>query len=480
MPALDGELVQDLERRLKSYLESSGGFEELEFLDAGGSAAVYMVRRADSRRAVKVFDPALFSGTSAAASKRRLGVQRRLIGHSCQNLIQTYFAAEAQGTAFIEMEFVEWPQLTKCLTAVPDNAVATLIGQLVDAVRYLESLNIVHRDIKPENIHVSPDFRQLILLDLGVAREFDQQEENDGAVTDTGARRPFLATAQYSSPEYLFRLDEPTEKLWKGLNFYQVGAVLHDLIKKEPLFQHEVSLGNRWLVARAVLAKSPAFSDVDPNRLSVEKSVALRCLSKDIDTRLALVGWEDFQFEKSDSHLSSLKSRLSKGIQNLGRISLETSAERLNFERSTFLKRVFERVRTELLEACGNQLPLTMTADWVNPRSDIVFQLTPNKSIGLVIVCRAEWKADLYERHANLMLGAQFIAPDIMELAYDVDFCPAFEAAIGGSEDETVSAVSNELARLIELALSRIETAEGGVEVLHSEKLSSRTTRDKL
>lgn len=247
MPALDQKTVDDLTERLERYLSTTGGADEIQFLASGGSAAVFRVTRHGGTSAVKAFDPALFSGPGGAADRRRLDVQRRLIGHSCPSLVQTYRIDEAEGTAFIEMEFVDWPQLAKRLQEVPDEAIVPLIGQLVDAVRYLEGLNIVHRDIKPENIHVSPDFMSLKLLDLGVAREFDSPDESEAAITDTGGRRPFLATAQYSSPDYLFRLDEPTAKLWRGLNFYQVGAVLHDLIKKEALFQHEVAIGNAWL-----------------------------------------------------------------------------------------------------------------------------------------------------------------------------------------------------------------------------------------
>jgi eukaryotic-like serine/threonine-protein kinase len=467
MPALDKGVIEDLELRLRRYLDSSGGYEELKFLDAGGSAAVYMVRRENGLRAVKVFDPELFTGSSAASSRRRLDVQRRLVEHACPSLIQTYFAAEAEDTAFIEMEFIDWPQLTKLLNVIPDDAVGPLMSQLVGAVRFLESLNIVHRDIKPENIHVSTDFTQLKLLDLGVAREFDLQEENEAAITDAGARRPFLATAQYSPPEYLFRLDEPTKKLWRGLNFYQVGAVLHDLIKKEQLFQHEISMGNRWLVARAVLTKPHVFSDADQNRLSAEKAVALRCLTKDLDTRLALVGWEDFQFDRFDNPLSALKSRLAKGPGHLGELSKEASTARLQFERNTYFKRIIERVRTELLEACGNQLPLTMKADWTNTPSDVSISLMPSKFIGLGIYCRAEWGVDLYENCAHILVGAKLLSPAATDLAFNGVLRPVFEATIGGADDEVVNVVSSEIAKIINSALSRIEAAGEGVELLY-------------
>ena len=279
MPQLERAIIDDLTARTNRFLAATGGYDDLGFLDAGGSAAVYRVVRGGNVHALKAFNPVLLAGPSGDAERRRLDVQRRLVGHECASLVQTYRVEEAEGTAFVEMEFIEWPQLANSLAAVPDDAIVSLIAQLVEAVRFLDSLNIVHRDIKPENIHISPDFKLLKLLDLGVAREFDSPDASDACVTDHGNRRPFLATAQYSSPEYLFRLDEPTAKLWKGLNIYQVGAVLHDLIRKEPLFNHEVSLGNRWLVARAVLTKLPSFPDAAPDRLLPLKALASRCLT---------------------------------------------------------------------------------------------------------------------------------------------------------------------------------------------------------
>lgn len=102
-----------------------------------------------------------------------------------------------------------------------------------------------------------------------------------------------------------------------SLNFYQVGAVLHDLIKKEALFQYEILLGNRWLVARAVLTKQPSFFEADTKRLSAEKALALRCLTKDLDTRMSLVGWDEFKFNKAEDSLTALKTKLSKGLGHL-------------------------------------------------------------------------------------------------------------------------------------------------------------------
>lgn len=466
MPALEQKLIDDLKERLVRYLESSGGYDSIDFIDAGGSAAIFKVVRSGEVRAVKIFNPDLFSGASAAASKRRIEVQRRLIGHKCPSLIQTYFADESQDTAIVEMEFNDWPQLSKQLDKVPDDTIGRLMGQLVDAVKYLEQMNIVHRDIKPENIHVSHDFQTLKLLDLGVAREFDNSDDNEGAITDAGVGRPFLATAQYSSPEYLFRLDEPTDKLWKGLNFYQVGAVLHDLIKKAPIFQHEVLLGNRWLVARAVLTKHPSFSDSELNRLSAEKALALRCLTKDIDTRLALVSWEDFRFNKTEDSLTALKTRLSKGLGHLGQVSKSTSTARLNYERQEYCTRIFERARTELIAVCGTELPVTMTTDYVKCPATVTFTVSPERSILVRVDCDVLWKSGIYEKSAVIETGAIYLPYSTEFPQSKASTKPCLEISIGNAEDETVTAIANSVADLIGIALTRIEATGGETSVL--------------
>lgn len=454
MPALEEVVINDIKTRLIKYLDSSGGYDEVEFLDAGGSAAVFKVTRGNNIRAIKIFDPKFFSGEGALAERRRLQVQRRLINHNCPSLVQTYHADEAEGTAIIDMEYLAWPQLAKVLDKIPDDDVIPLIGQLVLAVRYLESLNIVHRDIKPENIHVSDDFKRLKLLDLGVVRSFDNIGEQ--GITDHGNIRPFLATAQYSSPEYLFRLDEPTEKLWRGLNFYQVGAVLHDLIKKEPIFHHEISLGNRWLVARAVLSQKPIFSDVNINRLSRAKALSLRCLTKDIDTRLSLVTWEDFKLEETSDPLASLKGRLSRNLSSRSNDFNTNEIVRLKFDRDEYIRRTNEKIRSELIDAGGNQLPLVMIIS--DEVLDVCFVFTYLKNWSLIFKLNYKWADGIYKNVAVVSLGAILVREKQQKEAYDINLKPCLEVKINEGEEDDVKTLSNEIALMIRSALDLVET----------------------
>lgn len=460
MSALEQTVIDDLSERLTRYLIELGGYAPPVFLDAGGSAAVFKVESDKGTRAFKGFSPDLFSGPGGAAERRRLEVQRKLIGHGCGSLIQTYRAEEAEGTAFIEMEFVSWPQLTKVLAHVPDDAVVGLITQLVDAVRFLESLNIVHRDIKPENIHISEDFTKLKLLDLGVAREFELPDKDMAGVTDHGNKRPFLATAQYSSPEYLFRLDEPTNKLWRALNFYQMGAVLHDLIMKEPLFHHEMNLANRWLVARAVLAKTPTFTDPTPNRLIQLKALSARCLVKDMETRLRVVGWDDFILEGSKDPMTALRGRLTRGLPKAGNQASESAAARLDFDRTEFTKRFSEKVRSELLPICGTQLPLTVTQPAPGEPSVTKFLLTVNKQICIACHASIEWLEQLYERTANIKLSAELLVSGMGHKHGPAATKTVCTVTMNEAENESAISVCNAIAIAAETALDFIESTE--------------------
>lgn len=406
MSEIQGAVLTDIEGRLKRYLATRSGYGKPEFISSGGSAAVYKVSTENGLRAVKVYNPSFLSGEVSASEKRRLNLQRSLIGHDCPNLIKMYAVVEAEGTAFIEMDFVGWPQLKNILTDVPDEKAPGLVEQLVIAVVYLEKLEIVHRDIKPENIHVSPDFEQLVLIDLGIARELVRPFEEGEDSTDHGTKRPFISTAQYSSPEYLFRLDAPSPEMWKGLNIYQIGAVTHDLINKRPLFQAEVDIGNRWLVARAVLTKTPSFPDAKPERLASLKSISARCLVKDLATRLSIVDWSDFNFKINPNPLELLQKRLANFGEVTGGQTAIVNESRLNFERDEFFKRLGDNVRTELIPSCGNKAPFSLKrCDEVGvPR--YVYEFSLNIDIALEVYIEVRWMPEINSDSAEISVEA--------------------------------------------------------------------------
>ncbi|MBV7563677.1 protein kinase [Pseudomonas sp. sia0905] len=447
MPNLSGEVVADLTVRIKKYLANKPGYELLNYVTSGGSAAIFKIKCSGGIRAVKVFDPKFISSEEGSKEQQRLELQRRLINHNCEYLVQTFFIETAEDTAFVEMEFVDWPQLKEVLKGVPDAAVAPLIQQLVSVVQYLNSLGLVHRDIKPENIHVTSDWSQLKLLDLGVVRELDPGP--DAGETDQGNLRPFLATAQYSSPEYLFRLDAPSEKLWEALNFYQVGAVLHDLIMKEPIFNAEMEAGNRWLLAKAVLIKTPSFIDANMGRLSSLKSLASRCLSKDMELRLSIVSWSDFKFSPEGDSMLSLQARLARKSQS----SAQQAQRVLEFDREQLRERIFRKVREQLTPVTRTAVPLKMVSCCINEclGASFIFSMGGDFVSSICIVF--SWQTGMYERTASLSMRAALCASESL-IDYDaLTETPVCEVSIENEEGLAIQAISETLASALGQAL---------------------------
>ncbi|MBX9722858.1 MAG: protein kinase [Candidatus Obscuribacterales bacterium] len=456
MPALDPTIVKDLTSRLVKYLADRGNYSAPCYLTSGGSAAVFKAESVEGVRAFKVFDPRFFEGEVGEAERQRLEVQRRLIAHECPSLIQTFHVQEAYDTAIVEMEFVSWSDLNKVLEQVPDTEVSVLIKQLVLAARFLEEQGIVHRDIKPENIKISPDFKHLKLLDLGVARNIEVPDNVDAAVTDHGNLRPFLATAQYSSPEYLFRLDEPSARLWKGLNFYQIGAVLHDLIMKKQIFDYEMRAGNRWLVSKAVLTKIPSFEDVNTNRLRSLKALAARCLAKNLELRLQIVGWEDFMQEDTVDPINVLRARLARSRENFEPQANAAAHDRLEFERNSFTRSLSENVRDELIAACGTSLPSIVRAS--TDRCKYTYEFTLQNEI--VIQCQVSviWFEGIYARDAQIKIAALLCHDRDNAIIDEITPTPVCQTSVDSVDDTTVNIITSAIAKSIGVALDIINT----------------------
>jgi serine/threonine-protein kinase len=281
------------------------GWSPPEYIDRGASAAVYKVETPEGCAALKIYDPEFFEGENALIETKRIELQHELKGHGCPYLVEVLDAHELpqDGTWYLLMDFCPWISLEKRLAEVPDEAVHALLKQLVQAVQYLEAKGLVHRDIKPANIVVSDDFQYLKLLDFGVMRRVAYDE---GSGTDV---HKFIATAQYSPPEFLAREEAPGEAGFRAINLYQIGAVLHDLITKTPLFGEEKATKNKFKLFKAVTEKRPRVVSASvPPRLI---ALCLAALDKDPEVRAASLTLDDFLADADD--LDALRRRVSRG-----------------------------------------------------------------------------------------------------------------------------------------------------------------------
>jgi protein kinase-like protein len=259
-------------------------------LGKGGTAPVFEISSPDGPRALKIYDVDFSTGEKGEIEYKRIELQVALCGHDCASLVQVYDGGRFEDRLYLLMARAPGTELEKRLEDVPRHKIRHIVDQIARAALFLKSKGLCHRDIKSANVFISDDFDHATLLDISVIREI---HDLLGMGTDHDGQLPVLATARYAPPEYLFRLLELGPTLWHALNVYQLGALLHDLIMKEPLFQKEYlqSTTNRYRFAWIVATVNPRISAADVDQDLV--FTALRSLDKDWERR-SHIRLEDF------------------------------------------------------------------------------------------------------------------------------------------------------------------------------------------
>lgn len=110
---------------------------------------------------------------------RFLDESRTLASFRHPSIVRVMRFFEANGTAYMVMEFVEGQTLQawiKRRRPLPENVVLALAAPLLDGLAVIHGAGYLHRDIKPNNIFVREDGSP-VLLDFGSARVVDAASE---------------------------------------------------------------------------------------------------------------------------------------------------------------------------------------------------------------------------------------------------------------------------------------------------------------
>lgn len=241
-----------------------GSYEIVDELGDGGMGKVFRVRHLISDRveAMKV----LLSATSANQEmlSRFTREIRVLGGLSHPNIAALYTAFHHDEQMVMIMEYVEGMDLRqRMLAGITLNEAVLYTRQILFALDYAHSRNVIHRDIKPSNIMVTPD-GSIKLLDFGLALAMP-----DPRLTMTGA---LVGSMHYIAPEQISGEESDIRS-----DLYGVGVTLYEMTTGRLPFE-----GANYPQVVAAHLRSPVVSPsgLNPQIPPAFSAVVMKALEK--------------------------------------------------------------------------------------------------------------------------------------------------------------------------------------------------------
>lgn len=197
--------------------QTVGDYQVIEVLGSGGMGTVYKVRHliSDRLEAMKLVLPELTENSDLTDRfMREIKVQARL---SHPNIASLHNALRLGNQLLMVIELVEGRTLHAAMRQGPMEPVTAIdiTLQILSALEYAHSQNVIHRDIKPANIMITTG-GTVKLMDFGIARSLV-----DDRLTRTGAA---IGSIYYMSPEQVDDLAVDARS-----DLYSVGVLLYEM-----------------------------------------------------------------------------------------------------------------------------------------------------------------------------------------------------------------------------------------------------------
>ncbi|KAI1714599.1 protein kinase domain-containing protein [Ditylenchus destructor] len=241
-----------------------------DYLGGGNYGNVIKVKTADGEELAvkKMYDP--FSSTVKARRVYRELKLLQLINH--ENIIRfvDIYTPDSDFRCFknvyivtnyagVSLKQVLDKQKSAGIRLINFDHIKYIIYQLLRALKYLHSANVIHRDLKPSNLSITEEC-DLTVLDFGLARTVSTNNDNLTA---------YVISRWYRSPEVIY---------WNSVSYnakadvWSVGCILAELLTGKVLFPGSEAMEQYRLIIN--LCGSPERDLMD--KVEQQNSPAMR------------------------------------------------------------------------------------------------------------------------------------------------------------------------------------------------------------
>jgi serine/threonine-protein kinase len=249
-----------------------GRYEILEELGQGAMGRVVRARDPLIDRPVAIktvpIEQLQQEGRDAEARFLREAQSAGRLSHP--NIVTIYDVGEADGSAYIAMEFLTGATLREVMDKGPmplDLALETA-QQMADALAFAHAHGVIHRDVKPANVMISGGQGRIKLTDFGIAHLANSDHTQAGQM---------LGSPRYMSPEQAMG-----RELDGRSDMFSLGAVLYEMLTGHYAFDGD----NLPMIVYRVIHDTPvAAATLRPNLSAALCELLDRLLSKDPGAR---------------------------------------------------------------------------------------------------------------------------------------------------------------------------------------------------